>query len=47
MGDVDAVEEVQQAWAALNNVDLLDVTPARYTDLGASRDHLQRAYLTR
>ena len=27
MGDVDAVEEVQQAWAALNNVDLLDVTP--------------------
>jgi dynein heavy chain 1 len=27
MGDVDAVEEVQQAYAALNNVDLLDVTP--------------------
>ncbi|KAH8593491.1 cytoplasmic dynein-like protein 1 heavy chain 1 [Bisporella sp. PMI_857] len=27
MGDVDAVEEVQQAWAALNNVDLLDVSP--------------------
>lgn len=26
MGDVDAVEEVQQAYAALNNVDLLDVT---------------------
>ncbi|TVY81803.1 Cytoplasmic dynein heavy chain [Lachnellula suecica] len=27
MGDVDAVEEVQQAFAALNNVDLLDVSP--------------------
>ncbi|KAI1007775.1 Dynein heavy chain, cytoplasmic [Podosphaera aphanis] len=27
MGDIDAVEEVQQAYAALNNVDLLDVTP--------------------
>ncbi|KAI1076782.1 cytoplasmic dynein heavy chain, partial [Whalleya microplaca] len=27
MGDVDAVEEVQQAWEALKNVDLLDVTP--------------------
>ena len=27
MGDVDAVEEVQQAYAALNNVDLLDVSP--------------------
>lgn len=27
MGDVDAVEEVQQAYAALKNVDLLDVTP--------------------
>ncbi|POS87247.1 cytoplasmic dynein-like protein 1 heavy chain 1 [Erysiphe pulchra] len=27
MGDVDAVDEVQQAYAALNNVDLLDVTP--------------------
>ena len=27
MGDVDAVEEVQQAWAALNNVDLLDLSP--------------------
>lgn len=26
MGDVDAVEEVQQAWEALQNVDLLDVT---------------------
>jgi dynein heavy chain 1 len=26
MGDVDAVEEVQQAYAALNNVDLLDVS---------------------
>lgn len=27
MGDVDAVEEVQQAWEALKNVDLLDVSP--------------------
>ncbi|PHH56049.1 Dynein heavy chain, cytoplasmic [Ceratocystis fimbriata CBS 114723] len=27
MGDVDAVEEVKQAWEALRNVDLLDVTP--------------------
>lgn len=27
MGDVDAVEEVQEAWEALRNVDLLDVTP--------------------
>ncbi|KAJ1333646.1 dynein cytoplasmic 1 heavy chain [Microdochium nivale] len=27
MGDVDAVEEVRQAWEALKNVDLLDVTP--------------------
>lgn len=27
MGDVDAVEEVQQAYAALNSIDLLDVTP--------------------
>jgi dynein heavy chain 1 len=27
MGDVDAVEEVRQAWEALRNVDLLDVTP--------------------
>lgn len=27
MGDFDAVQEVQQAYAALNNVDLLDVTP--------------------
>lgn len=27
MGDVDAVEEVQQAYAALKNVDLLDVSP--------------------
>ncbi|KAG9253399.1 dynein heavy chain, N-terminal region 1-domain-containing protein [Emericellopsis atlantica] len=26
MGDVDAVEEVNQAWEALQNVDLLDVT---------------------
>ncbi|KAH8681293.1 dynein heavy chain, N-terminal region 1-domain-containing protein [Xylariales sp. PMI_506] len=26
MGDVDAVEEVQQAWDALKNVDLLDVS---------------------
>ncbi|KAF7560337.1 hypothetical protein G7046_g3815 [Stylonectria norvegica] len=26
MGDVDAVEEVKQAWEALQNVDLLDVT---------------------
>lgn len=26
IGDVDAVEEVQQAWEALQNVDLLDVT---------------------
>ncbi|KAJ4149826.1 dynein heavy chain [Fusarium falciforme] len=26
MGDVDAVEEVKQAWEALHNVDLLDVT---------------------
>ncbi|KAI0132222.1 dynein heavy chain, N-terminal region 1-domain-containing protein [Xylariales sp. AK1849] len=26
MGDVDAVEEVRQAWDALKNVDLLDVT---------------------
>ncbi|OAA61317.1 dynein heavy chain, cytosolic (DYHC) [Cordyceps fumosorosea ARSEF 2679] len=26
MGDVDAVEEVQQAWEALQNVDLLDVS---------------------
>ncbi|KAG9237794.1 cytoplasmic dynein-like protein 1 heavy chain 1 [Amylocarpus encephaloides] len=26
MGDMDAVEEVQQAYAALNNVDLLDVS---------------------
>ncbi|TQS39101.1 hypothetical protein Golomagni_00379 [Golovinomyces magnicellulatus] len=26
MGDVDAIEEVQQAYAALKNVDLLDVT---------------------
>ena len=28
MGDVDAVEEVNQAWDALQNVDLLDVTEA-------------------
>lgn len=27
MGDVDAVQEVQSAWAALNNVDLLDISP--------------------
>lgn len=27
MGDVDAVEEVKQAWEALRNVDLLDVSP--------------------
>ncbi|RAL65629.1 hypothetical protein DID88_005301 [Monilinia fructigena] len=27
MGDVDAVEEIKQAWAALNNVDMLDVSP--------------------
>ncbi|KAK3324626.1 dynein heavy chain, N-terminal region 1-domain-containing protein [Cercophora scortea] len=27
MGDVDAVEEVRQAWEALKDVDLLDVTP--------------------
>lgn len=27
MGDVDAVEEVQQAWEALRNVDLLDTSP--------------------
>ena len=27
IGDVDAVEEVRQAWEALKNVDLLDVTP--------------------
>ncbi|KAI2473006.1 cytoplasmic dynein heavy chain [Annulohypoxylon bovei var. microspora] len=27
MGDVDAVEEVQQAWEALKHVDLLDVSP--------------------
>ncbi|KAI0484690.1 dynein heavy chain, N-terminal region 1-domain-containing protein [Xylariaceae sp. FL0804] len=27
MGDVDAVEEVNQAWEALKNVDLLDVSP--------------------
>jgi dynein heavy chain 1, cytosolic len=27
MGDVDAVEEVQQAYAALKNVDLLDTSP--------------------
>lgn len=27
IGDVDAVEEVQQAWEALKNVDLLDVSP--------------------
>ena len=27
MGDVDAVEEVRQAWEALRDVDLLDVTP--------------------
>jgi dynein heavy chain 1, cytosolic len=27
MGDVDAVEEVKQAWEALKNVDLLDVSP--------------------
>ncbi|KAK3936270.1 dynein heavy chain, cytoplasmic [Diplogelasinospora grovesii] len=27
IGDVDAVEEVKQAWEALKNVDLLDVTP--------------------
>ncbi|KAH6672719.1 dynein heavy chain [Plectosphaerella plurivora] len=27
MGDVDAVEEVKQAWEALRNVDLLEVTP--------------------
>lgn len=27
MGDVDAVEEVRQAWEALRNVDLLDVSP--------------------
>ncbi|KAJ2976789.1 hypothetical protein NQ176_g4738 [Zarea fungicola] len=26
MGDVDAVDEVQQAWEALQNVDMLDVT---------------------
>lgn len=26
-GDMDAVEEVKQAWEALRNVDLLDVTP--------------------
>ncbi|EFX05210.1 dynein heavy chain [Grosmannia clavigera kw1407] len=26
-GDMDAVEEVRQAWEALRNVDLLDVTP--------------------
>ncbi|EOO03106.1 putative dynein heavy chain protein [Phaeoacremonium minimum UCRPA7] len=27
IGDVDAVEEVKQAWEALRNVDLLDVSP--------------------
>jgi dynein heavy chain 1 len=27
IGDVDAVEEVRQAWEALKNVDLLDVSP--------------------
>ncbi|KAJ2903583.1 putative dynein heavy chain protein [Zalerion maritima] len=27
MGDIDAVKEVNQAWDALRNVDLLDVTP--------------------
>ncbi|KAI1339525.1 dynein heavy chain, N-terminal region 1-domain-containing protein [Xylariaceae sp. FL0016] len=27
IGDVDAVEEVKQAWEALKNVDLLDVSP--------------------
>ncbi|OAA56942.1 dynein heavy chain [Niveomyces insectorum RCEF 264] len=30
-GDMDAVEEVKQAWEALRNVDLLDVTPAGTT----------------
>lgn len=27
MGDIDAVEEVKEAWEALRNVDLLDVSP--------------------
>ena len=44
MGDVDAVEEVKQAWEALQNVDLLDVSDQGRERWGSSREPVQRAH---